>query len=353
PSRVDLSFQKTNCNQVDLHFSLRLPDLLQRRTAYLSQSVPFKDCDDALRDLVFIDEVRFSLVGTFHHNPVKCITPVYLFVPPIPVELVNNIYCIRYPPPDALFFWSSDPDGQNVIDEEDWEAYGISQLEIFTWIGSSWHYERYVAVQDHLLRKNCSLDGKQYARDHGYSESQPFELIEIGDPHSPSIMVLEELNSLEGTDSADERLEHPGQFCCSPRNEANNPGDNDHSVSFDPSCNELGEIHQDEADKIRSGAVASSPIGGTHEGPKPRLVHDLSPSRRSSQSQQNKYQPPGWPRAIYELLVLVWSIAVVVLSIGFDRARRVVRGTRRETMDVVVSLVETKEDTINDRQISS
>ncbi|KAK1216422.1 hypothetical protein PQX77_020942 [Marasmius sp. AFHP31] len=170
PSRVDLSFQKTNCNQVDLHFSLRLPDLLQCRTAYLSQSVPFKDCDDALRDLVFIDEVRFSLVGTFHHNPVKCITPVYLFVPPIPVELVNNIYCIRYPPPDALFFWSSDPDGQNVIDEEDWEAYGISQLEIFTWIGSSWHYERYVAVQDHLLRKNCSLDGKQYARDHGYSE---------------------------------------------------------------------------------------------------------------------------------------------------------------------------------------
>ncbi|KAK1215752.1 hypothetical protein PQX77_021641 [Marasmius sp. AFHP31] len=171
PSRVDLSFQNTDCNRVDLHFSLCLSDLLRRRTAYVSQSVPFaKDCDDPRNDLVFIDEIQFSLVGTFQYNPAKSTTPAYLFIPPIPVELVEDVPCICYPLPDAPFFWCSDSNGQNVIYQEDWEAYGIPQLEILTWIGSSWDYRQYETVYDHLHKRNYPLDGRQYTREHGYPE---------------------------------------------------------------------------------------------------------------------------------------------------------------------------------------
>ncbi|KAK1221769.1 hypothetical protein PQX77_015425 [Marasmius sp. AFHP31] len=190
PSRVDFSFQNTDCNRLRLNFFLSLPDRPRHRTAYLSQSVPFaKDCDDSRNDLVFIDEIQFSLVGTFQYNPANSTTPAYLFVPPIPVEMVDDVHCIRYPLPDAPFFWCSDSDGQNVIYEEDWEAYGIPQLEIVTWIGSSWWGDRYETVHSHLRKRNYPLDGRQYAREHGYPE------LVYGDPHDPSIMVTDELDT--------------------------------------------------------------------------------------------------------------------------------------------------------------
>ncbi|KAK1219324.1 hypothetical protein PQX77_017964 [Marasmius sp. AFHP31] len=170
-SRVDLSFQNTDCNRVRVEFSLCLPDLLRRRTAYLSQSLPFaEDCDDPVNDLVFIDEVQLSLVGTFQYNPAKSTTPAYLFVPPIPVELVDDVHCIRYPLPDAPFFWCSDPAGHNVICEKDWDTYGIPHLGILTWIGSSWYRKEYETVHDHLRKRNCPLDGRRYAREYGYPE---------------------------------------------------------------------------------------------------------------------------------------------------------------------------------------
>ncbi|KAK1223002.1 hypothetical protein PQX77_014122 [Marasmius sp. AFHP31] len=58
PSRVDLSFQNTDCNQVNFHFSLHYPDPLHHRTAYLSQSLPFiEDCDVPEEDLISIDDI--------------------------------------------------------------------------------------------------------------------------------------------------------------------------------------------------------------------------------------------------------------------------------------------------------
>ncbi|KAK1216420.1 hypothetical protein PQX77_020940 [Marasmius sp. AFHP31] len=338
PSRVDLSFQNTDCNRLCLDFFLSLPDRPRLRTAYLSQSVPFaKDCDDPYNDLVFIDQVRFSLVGTFQYNPAKSTTPAYLFVPLIPVELVDDVHCIRYPLPDTFFFWCSDSDGQNVIYQEDWEAYGIPQLEIFTWIGSSWSRRGYKTVHDHLRKKNYPLDGRQYAQEHGYPE------LVYGDPHNPSITVIEELDATQEIGSSSKRSEYQGNAS----NQAENPDDDDSPVALDPSYNKAQKIQRDEADQSETGTVAASPIEGSQEGPVPRIIHELAPSRHSSQSQQNEYQSPVWPRAIYELLVLVWSIAVVVLSVGFDKVTRVVSSTTPKNTRVE-SIVEKRKDGVND-----
>ncbi|KAK1223011.1 hypothetical protein PQX77_014131 [Marasmius sp. AFHP31] len=338
PSRVDFSFQNTDCNRLCLDFFLSLPDQPRLRTAYLSQSVPIaKDCDDPCNDLVFIDEVQFSLVGTFQYNPANSTTPAYLFVPPIPIELVDEVHCIRYPLPDAPFFWCSDSDGQNVIYEEDWEAYGIPQLEIVTWIGSSWWGDRYETVHSHLRKRNYPLDGRQYAREHGYPE------LVYGDPHDPSIMVTEELDTNQEIDSSCE----PSEYQAYSNNKGSNPGNDDNSASVDKSCNEAQEIQQNEAEQIRTGAVAASPIEGGQEEPVPRIIHELASSCRPSQSQHSEYQPPAWPRAIYELLVLVWSIAVVVLSVGFDGVTWVVDSTS-PVITGVETLVEMRESDAND-----
>ncbi|KAK1235146.1 hypothetical protein PQX77_001638, partial [Marasmius sp. AFHP31] len=301
PSRVDLSFQNTDCNQMRLDFSLCLPDLLRRRTAYVSQSVPFaKDCDDPRNDLVFIDEIQFSLVGTFQYNPAKSTTPAYLFIPPIPVELVDDVPCICYPLPDAPFFWCSDSNGQNVIYQEDWEAYGIPQLEILTWIGSSWDYRQYETVYDHLHKRKYPLDGRQYTREHGYPE------LVYGDPHNPSITVIEELETTQETGSSSEWSEYQGWsssslvFASNASNQADNPGDDDGPVALDPSYNKAQEIQHNEADQYETGAVTASPIQCSREGPVPRIIHELAPLCRPSQSQHSEYQPPAWPRAIYE-----------------------------------------------------
>ncbi|KAJ8095724.1 hypothetical protein PM082_022831 [Marasmius tenuissimus] len=153
---------------------------------------------------VFFDEVQFSLVGTFQSNPTSSTTPAYLFIPPIPVEVVDNVCCIRYPLSDTLFFWSSDPDGQDVIDEEEWEAYGIPQLEIFTWIGSSWPWTCYMTIQDYLRKKSCAPDGRQYAREHGYPE------LAYGDPRNHKITVLEEPDTPEEIHSFSGQSKHQG-----------------------------------------------------------------------------------------------------------------------------------------------
>ncbi|KAK1219092.1 hypothetical protein PQX77_018196 [Marasmius sp. AFHP31] len=330
PSRVDLSFQNTECNRVHLEFSLCLPDSLRRHTAYLSQSVLFaEDCDDPRNDLVFVEDVRFSLIGTIHYNPANSIIPAYLFVPPLPVETVDNVYCIRYPLPTALFFWCSDPNGQDIICEEDWDTYGIPQLKIFSWIGGWWDWSAYSVVRNHLQKKSYSLDGKRYAQEHGYPE------LVYGDPHNPSITIIEEL--------VIEELDTTQEIGSNASNQAGNLGDDDSPVALDPSYNKAQEIQRDEADQTRTGAVTASPIQFSREGPSTRIIHDLAPSCRPSQSQQSEYQSPVWPRAIYELLVLVWSIAVVVLSIGFDKVTRVVGSTSSENTGVE-SIVETRED---------
>ncbi|KAK1233321.1 hypothetical protein PQX77_003528 [Marasmius sp. AFHP31] len=149
----------------------------QLRNAYLCQSLPFlNDCGD-VRDVVYIDQVGFELKATFHHDPATSSTPAYLFVPPLPVEIINNMKCVRYPFPRPLFYWSHDSQGKQIIAEEKWEEFGIPKLEVKDLVGSCWNSQQYAFVQEHLTLKNHNLDGRQYAQEYGYPE-----LIYV-DPH--------------------------------------------------------------------------------------------------------------------------------------------------------------------------
>ncbi|KAJ8074649.1 hypothetical protein PM082_022227 [Marasmius tenuissimus] len=167
PSRVDFCSDQPAVN-VELHFSWRFLDPLRQRTAYLAQSVPFAfGCRDVSNDLVLIDEVRVSLVGTIPNNSTSS-TPIYLFVPPIPIEHTNGVYSIHYPLVSPLFYWSLDPNGKHVISEEDWEMNGIPRLEVLSWIGASWDGVLYWAVEEYLQRQNYDMDGRKYVLEHRY-----------------------------------------------------------------------------------------------------------------------------------------------------------------------------------------
>ena len=118
---------------------------------------------------VFISTVWLLIGGTFLYDPTKPTTPVYLFIPPIPVLHINGMHCIRLLT-KGLFYWSLDPEGKHLVAEQDWEKYGIPSLEPEISFGSVWENGNYDTVRKHLLTKKYPLDGKQYARDHGYPE---------------------------------------------------------------------------------------------------------------------------------------------------------------------------------------
>ncbi|KAJ8085778.1 hypothetical protein PM082_004596 [Marasmius tenuissimus] len=48
----------------------------------------------------------------------------------LPVEVINNMQCVRYPFPNPLFYWSRDPQGEQIIAKKDWEESGIPKLEM-------------------------------------------------------------------------------------------------------------------------------------------------------------------------------------------------------------------------------
>ncbi|KAJ8094123.1 hypothetical protein PM082_023331 [Marasmius tenuissimus] len=79
--------------------------------------------------LVFVNEISLRLHGMFLHDPTTQATPVYLFVPPIPVKHINGMHCVCYPPPNRLFHWSLRSDGKDVT-PEDWEKYGVPKLKM-------------------------------------------------------------------------------------------------------------------------------------------------------------------------------------------------------------------------------
>ncbi|KAK1218071.1 hypothetical protein PQX77_019268 [Marasmius sp. AFHP31] len=172
PWRVDLSLRKNGNIQVTLNFGWCMPREHHNRLrcAYLCQSLSYYSGSDDARDVAFIDEIGFYLQGAFLDDPTPHSTPAYLFVPPLPTEVINNTHCIHYPLPENLFYWSHDPQGRTAVVEKDWEKFGIPKLSVKGWIGSGWG-ERYCAlVRVHLQSGGYELDGKQYARDHGYPE---------------------------------------------------------------------------------------------------------------------------------------------------------------------------------------
>ncbi|KAK1225605.1 hypothetical protein PQX77_011447 [Marasmius sp. AFHP31] len=94
--------------------------------------------------------------------------------------------CVRYPFPRPLFYWSHDPQGEQVIAEEKWEEFGIPKLEMKAMVGNYWNSGAYAFVQEHLTLKNCDLDGRQYAQDHGYPE------LIYADPYNVRLMPVHE-----------------------------------------------------------------------------------------------------------------------------------------------------------------
>ena len=133
---------------------------------------------------VYIDTVGFKLTGTLHGDPTTRSLPAHLFVSPLETERVDKMTCVRVPLPKSPFYWSEGPDGNTVIPEDDWEKYGIPNLELETIVGSHWEDEEYACVRDLLGSRGYDLDGKQYAHDHGHPE-----LIH-GEPRAPLVKLI-------------------------------------------------------------------------------------------------------------------------------------------------------------------
>ncbi|KAK1221412.1 hypothetical protein PQX77_015769 [Marasmius sp. AFHP31] len=189
-SRVNMQIHNVRNACFNLYFSLRLAlkERYQLRAAYLSQHP-----SDVNLFTHFIDEIGFSLVGNLSHTPSTTRRPAYLFVPPLRFECVNGMHCIRYPLPESLFYWASDPEGRHVIPENDWVRYGIPKLDVKTCIGSYWGHDEYEAVKQHLSSKKYGSNGKQYAVDHGYPE------LIYGNPHARRMEELSDwYGELEG-----------------------------------------------------------------------------------------------------------------------------------------------------------
>ncbi|KAK1220159.1 hypothetical protein PQX77_017098 [Marasmius sp. AFHP31] len=187
-SRVDFKLTNTSNTQLHLHFSLCLPlkERTRLRAVYLSQH-PI----DAGPSTYLVDEIRFSITGHLPHTLSTTLRPVYLFVPPLQVEYINGMYCIRHPLPKSLLYWASDPNGKDIIPKESWTEYGIPELRVWVQIGWCWTSVEYKLVRDYLRHKGYGSDGKRYARDKGY-----FELVR-GDPHDRSAVELEDSDTDE------------------------------------------------------------------------------------------------------------------------------------------------------------
>ncbi|KAJ8094131.1 hypothetical protein PM082_023339 [Marasmius tenuissimus] len=149
------------------------------------------------------------LGGIFNHDPTAQPTPVYLFVPPIPVEHINGMHCVRYPLPDRLFYWSMDSNGKSVIPEEDWEKYGVPKLKTLIAVGQKWDVAYWSLAAQYLISRDYNRDGKQYARDYGYPEllcddphdfwfqAESFSLVELFGEDKPDskVLIKEQLNA--------------------------------------------------------------------------------------------------------------------------------------------------------------
>ncbi|KAK1234894.1 hypothetical protein PQX77_001894 [Marasmius sp. AFHP31] len=207
--RVDLSFQNTGNINVTLLFGLCIPNNNLQHVAYLCQSLPFYDGCRDMQHVVYIDHVGFCLEGIFCEDLATRSKPAYLFIPPLHTELINGLHCFRYPLARNIFYWSNDPQGRDKIAEKDWKRLGIPKLSVRGSIGSYWEDYEYAGVRELLHKKNCALDGMQYACEHGYPELVP------GDPHDTTrFKELEssELDSEPETPPSPSRLTSPSTY---------------------------------------------------------------------------------------------------------------------------------------------
>ncbi|KAK1219876.1 hypothetical protein PQX77_017380 [Marasmius sp. AFHP31] len=209
--RVDFSFRKTGNIKVTLEFGLRIPNNngVRLRMAYLCQSLPFYGGCHDVEDVVCIDQVGFRLEGIFCEDPTTCLKPAYLFIRPLHTELINGLHCFRHSPSQNIFYWSNDPQGRDEIAEKDWERLRIPKLRVRGLTGAYWQNYMYACVRELLHQKNCALDGKQYAHEHGYPELIP------SDPHNTTrFKELEssELNSEPETPPSPSWLTSPSTY---------------------------------------------------------------------------------------------------------------------------------------------
>ncbi|KAK1215401.1 hypothetical protein PQX77_022005 [Marasmius sp. AFHP31] len=179
PWRVDFSFRKTGDVQVALYFGWCIPkrNRNQLQTAFLCQSLPFLNNWEDATKVVYVNQVGIILKATFNHDPMTSSKPTYLFVPPLPIKIINNMHCVPYPLPQPLFFWSDDPQGKETIAAEKWEEFGIPKLEVRHWVGSFWWRKEYDFVYEHLRSRGYDWDGREYAREHDYPK------LIYGDPY--------------------------------------------------------------------------------------------------------------------------------------------------------------------------
>ncbi|KAF9258358.1 hypothetical protein L218DRAFT_1080443 [Marasmius fiardii PR-910] len=180
PTLVNLTFVNKTDMRMNLAFMLWLSseEYQQLRIAYLLQSLPFYNSYvnyDNSEDLVCIDHIRFVLVGSFTSDPTECYPPKYLHVPPLSTQQINGMPCMYWPLATPFFYWSSDPEGQNPITEEDWGLYGIPNLTVEIWIGSSWFQISYDAVWDYF-----QLDGSSSV---DIIKEKGHPVLVSGDPH--------------------------------------------------------------------------------------------------------------------------------------------------------------------------
>ncbi|KAJ8093150.1 hypothetical protein PM082_020635 [Marasmius tenuissimus] len=204
PWRADLSFRKTGDVRVTLNFGWRIPKKNRNRlrAAYLCQSIPFLNGHENVEQVIYIDQVGFELTATFNHDPTTSSTPAYLFVPPLPVDLINNMQCVQYPFPKSNpspFYWSCDPQDEQIIAEEKWDEFGIPKLEMKDSVGSCWESQHYDFVREHLTSSSkYNLDKtRQYAREHGYPE------LIYADPHE--VPFVQDFDSESGIHTTMER----------------------------------------------------------------------------------------------------------------------------------------------------
>ncbi|KAF9258370.1 hypothetical protein L218DRAFT_736201 [Marasmius fiardii PR-910] len=156
PSLLHLTFKNKTDVQINIKFSLELSLEVRQQywTSYITQSFLFHDNQDNSEDLVFVDEVGFTLIGTFASSPSSLHPPKYLHVSLPHPRNVNG------------------SSGETKIAEADWESYEIPNLRVETHLGSRSNVFSHHTVWEYFEVKNLldggRFDNERFATAHEY-----------------------------------------------------------------------------------------------------------------------------------------------------------------------------------------